>query len=368
MSTETLFNRRQLLVGAAAGTALAATPGVVHAFPGGSHSGGSTNKYRKAAMRGVKRLADQIRPDGSYGPNVPDLASYYKSTWLMHLAGRNHQAYEILGHIERTYLQPDGDFVIADGVKSENGVFNEYWPYINTWIAMASQKMGRFDLARKAYDYVRGYYHEELGAFTLRAPYNAGDNEVEGFITAHLGLASLYFGELDRARAAGDFLCHLLELQPDISQSLYFRVDTYGELITQAPPGFEALAVIHAAEPYQLYFLVGYPIAFLAKLYDATGESKYLDGSRAYLAFALSCHETVYSFYFSHKLAWAASQVARLTGDDDAELMARRIADYLLEIQESDGLWLSNEPNHTSYDQSAEICTWLLELSAELGG
>lgn len=323
--------------------------------------------YRQAALRGVEWLAGQVRGDGSYGPDVPDPASYYKSPWLMLLAGRNDLAYRLLGYIERTYMQPNGDFVLADGTKSENGVFNEYWPYMNAWIAMASQKMGRFDMARKAWAYLRTYYHEGLGAFTLRAPYGEGDNLVEGFITAHLGLASLYFGEDARARTSGDFLLHLLELQPDLSQALYLRVDDGAALVTELPPELQNLGVVKTAEPYQLYFLVGYPIAFLAKLYDATGETKYLDGARAYLDFARSCHETLYSFFYAHKVGWAASQVARLTGDQGAESTARRIADYLVSIQEPNGGWVQDEPVHTSFDQSAEICAWLLELSAELG-
>ncbi len=168
-------------------------------------------------------------------------------------------------------------------------------------------------------------------------------------------------------RPAGDFLCHLLELQPDISESLYMRVDDGGSLITDLPPELEILGVVRASEPYQLYFLVGYPIAFLAKLYDATGEEKYLEGSLVYLDFAHSCHETLYSFHYAHKVGWAASLVARLTGAAAAESTARRIANYLVSIQEPDGGWVQNEPNHTSFDQSAEIATWLLELSAELG-
>lgn len=326
-----------------------------------------TGTYRRAALRGVEWLVGQMRPDGSYGLDVADPASYYKSPWLMLLAGRNDLAYRLLGHIERTYMRPNGDFLLADGVKSGNGVFDEYWPYMNAWIAMASQKLGRFDMARKAWAYLRTYYHEGLGAFTLRAPYGEGDNLVEGFITAHLGLASLYFGEDGRARTAGDFLLRLLALQPDLSRALYLRVDDGGTLVTGLPPELQDLGAVKTAEPCQLYFLVGYPIAFLAKLYDATGEPRYLDGSRAYLDFARSCHETLYSFFYAHKVGWAASLLARMTGEEEARTMARRIADYLVSIQEPNGGWVQDLPAHTSYDQSAEICAWLLELSAELG-
>lgn len=332
----------------------------------GGPGGDAVMRYRHAALKCLDWLAGQMTETGAHATEA-DLGAYYKSAWLFHLAGRNDLAYRRLRHIKSTFLQPNGDFLTSPGQKTQNGVLVLYYPYINGWIAMASQKLGRFDVARPAYDFVRTFSHEGNGGCTLSAPYGQGDGVTDAFLTAHLGLLSLYFGDLDRARRAGDFVLRVLDLQPDLGDGLYLRVDGDGKLVTRFPAEDAALCVVKKAEPNQLYFFLGYPIAFLAKLHDATGDAAYLDGARAYLAFAQGCHPTLYSFHFAHKVGWGASIVARLTGDPAARDTATRIADFLVDIQHACGGWRLEEPPYSHLDQSAEIATWLLEISAELG-
>ncbi|WP_428263958.1 hypothetical protein [Haliangium sp.] len=317
-------------------------------------------------MRCVHFLVRQMDESGAY-TTESDLGAYYKSLWLLHLAGRNHLAYRRLRYIKNTFLQSDGDFLTAPDLKTANGVLVQYYPYTNGWIAMASHKLGRFDVAQPAHAFVKTFSDDAGGGYTIAAPFGEGDDVTEVFITSHLGLLSLYFGDIERAMRAGDFVLDVLHKQPDLDDGLYLRVAPTGDLITSFPDDAAALHVVKRTEPFQLYFFVGYPIAFLAKLYEATGDSAYLTGAMDYLAFAQSCDESLYSFNFSHKVGWAASIVARLTGDTSARETATRIADYLLSIQDASGGWLLDQPPLDHLDQSAEIATWLLELSAELG-
>ena len=332
--------------------------------------------YRQAALRGAAWLAGQLRPDGSFGPEVADLASYYKSPQAFLTAGRADLAYRVLGHVERTFLRADGDVTTAPRssrgetgttFKSEDPPLAEYYPYMNAWIAIGAQKLGRFDVVRRVYPFVRSFFHELHGGFIIHAPAGQGDDVTGAFITSHLGLAALYCGEPERARRAGDYLLRLLDLQPDLDHGLYLRRDAGGDLITDFPEEQAPFHVVRAREPFQLYFFVGYPIAYLARLAEATGEGAYLDGARAYLDFARGADDSLYRFHFSHKVAWAASIVARLTGDARARDTATRITDYLVSIQDSSGGWLAEEPATTRFDQSAEIVTWMLEICAELG-
>ncbi len=323
--------------------------------------------YRRAALKGTAWLVGQLRDDGSYGPEVRDLASYYKSPWALLAAGRNDLAYRVLGHVQQRFLRPDGDLTTAPGVKSEDPPLAEYYPYMNAWIAIGAQKLGRFDVVRPVYRFVRSFFHERLGGFVIHAPYGRGDDVTGAFITSHLGLAALYCGDPDRARRAGDFLLRLLDNQPDLDHGFYLRVDADGELITDFPEEQAPFHVVKSREPFQLYFFVGYPIVYLAKLHEATGVDAYLDGARTLLDFARAADESIYRFHFSHKVAWGASLVARLTGDPSALDTATRIADYLVSIQDEGGCWLADQPATTRFDQTAEICLWLLEISAELG-
>lgn len=324
-------------------------------------------KYRKAALKGLEWLAHQLKEDGSYGSSVPDLASYYKSPWLYLIGGRNDLAYRVLGYIKQQFSRTDGDFTTGPGFKTADPALAEYCPYMNTWIAMAAQKLGRFDIAQPAYGFVRKFFHEERGGFTIHSPYNQGDNILDVFITSHLGLACLYFGDIERARRAGDFLLSTFEQQPDRGFGLFLRVDNDGNLITDFPKEQAVFHVVETQEPLQLYFFIGYPIGYLAKLYLASAERTYLEGARAYLNFARSTDERLFNFFCSHKVAWGASVVSRITADSAAEAVATRIGDYLVSIQDGNGGWLLDQPVTTCFDQTAEIALWLFELAAELG-
>jgi hypothetical protein len=147
---------------------------------------------------------------------------------------------------------------------------------------------------------------------------------------------------------------------------LFLRLDHQGHLIRDVPEDKAAFYLVSAHEPNQAYFMVGYPIAFLAKLYEATADEVYLKAARNYLDFALSCEGNLRSSPTSHKVAWGAAVLARIASDPRCTELAIAIADYLLAVQDPSGAWLIDQPAHTTFDQTAEISIWLQEISAEL--
>ncbi len=325
-------------------------------------------KCQNSSDRALVWLTKQIQGDGSYGSEICDLASYYKSPYLFFISGKIELANLILSTIKTNFLQADGDFKTSSELKSENDAFVEYWAYTNAWIAIAAQKMGRFDVAYPAYQYLRSFFHQKNGGFTTQKPYGQSNNVIDVLTTAHLGLAALYFGEIERAVSAGNILKTVILMQPELESGFYLRLNDDGELIIHYDKGHEIFYQVSAVQAYQAYFMIGYPIAFLAKLYEATGDVSYQNSARAYLDFAMSCHGNILEFYFSHKVAWGAAILARLTGETKYIDFARSIIDSLLNIQDASGVWLKDEPAYVSFDQTAEIALWLREVSAELAG
>lgn len=324
------------------------------------------SRYERAADRAVEWLVAQQRDDGSYGPEVDDLACYYKSPYLFHSAGRSRAAARILAFVQDRFMLPDHDFTTSVGHKSGNAAFTEYWAYPNGWLAMAAQRMGHFDIAYPAFEYLRSNHDDSQGGFLTRQPCDSGDGGTDALTTAHLGLVCLYFGDLPRAQSAGSWLARLLTVQPDLAEGLFLRIDRSGRLVQDIPEGQAPFHVVNAREPDQAYFMIGYPIAFLAKLFAATADDAYLRASCGYLDFGLSCDGNLRSCYTSHKVAWGAAVLARLTGDPRCAELAMSISDYLLAVQEPSGAWLADQPAYTTFDQTAEIAIWLREISAEL--
>lgn len=323
-------------------------------------------KCQQSSHRGLAWLTQKIQSDGSYGQEISDLACYYKSPYLFYISGKIELASLIFRTIKTRFLQPNGDFKTLSNLKSENNAFEEYWAYTNAWMAIAAQKMGYFDVATKAYQYLRLFFHERNGGFTTNQPYGQANNVVDVLTTAHLGLAALYFGEIDRAKSAGNLLNKLISMQPELESGFYLRLDNNGELINNYAIEQEIFYQVSAVKPLQAYFMIGYPIAFLGKLYQASNEDSYLDGARKYLDFALGCHENIKEFHFSHKVAWGAAILANLTKETKYLDFTKSIVDYLLSIQDTRGAWLTDEPPHVCFDQTAEIAIWLREISAEL--
>ena len=192
-------------------------------------------RYEQAADRAVGWLATRLRDDGSYGPEADDLACYYKSPYLFQLSGRTRHAAGLLEFIRGRFMRPDHDFVTSTHHKSDNAAFTEYWVYPNGWLAMAAQRMGRFDIAYPAFEYLRSGHEPSRGGFLTSGPSGFGDGGTDALTTAHLGLVCLYFGDLQRAEGAGRWLARLLALQPDRVPGCSCALTAPGTLCATSP-------------------------------------------------------------------------------------------------------------------------------------
>ena len=322
--------------------------------------------YQQSGERAVEWLAAQLHHDGSFQVSPNDLACYYKAPYLLFISGKIEEANRVLSYIHKTFGQENGDFATSKDGKSENVAFVEYWAYINGWIALTAQKMGRFDVAYPTYDYLQTFFHPKLEGFTTRNPYGRGDNTVDVLTTAHLGLVALYLGDQKKAKAAGQLLQTILSLQPDTKKGFFLRLNEKGNLITEYPGESALFFFVSATQPNQAYFMLGYPIAFLGKLYSATQDPHYLQTAKGYLELLLSSQGNLRAFHYSHKVAWGAAMMAKFTEDSRYTELATTIADYLVSTQGQDGRWLMDQPAYTFFDQTAEIAIWMKEISNEL--
>ncbi|MCP2258546.1 hypothetical protein LX15_002244 [Streptoalloteichus tenebrarius] len=327
-----------------------------------------SSAYERAARRAVAWLADRLEPDGSFRSADDDLGCYYKAPYLFSLAGHPAEANRLLTRIQSRFGQHDHDFLTGEDAKSANPALEEFWAYPNGWITMAAQRMGRFDVAHPAFRFLRWFHQPATGGFRTRGPKHAHNTGTDALSTAHLGLVALYFDDMERAEGAGHWLAETLAMQPDLDFGLYLRRDGSGALVRDFPADATLFHLVSATEPEQAYFMVGYPMAFLAALHRATGNPGHLDAAWGYLDFALRTTGNIRRCHNSHKVAWGAAALARTTGDQDCLALATDVADHLLSTQDASGAWLADQPALTVFDQTAEVAIWLLEISAALDG
>ena len=316
--------------------------------------------YREA----YATFANKLSADGTY-PEIEDIAIYYKHPLMYQLFGDENKANKILDHIKQTYLRDNGDFLPQGGeTKSSNLIYQEFYAYTNGWIIRAANKLHKDHIIHLGLGYLTTFENIKNGGFYTHNPQN-NDGITDAITTAHLGLVNLEVKNIITATAAGNYLCELQSIQPDLNLGFYLRRDREGSCITDFTTESTLIHIVKKNEPNQLYFMLAYPIAFLIELYKNTKHDKYLRVAEQYADFALSCHPSVLACEFSHKLAWALSSLYEFNPKETYLQAVDKIVSFFISLQDQEKLWFSNDPLKC-YDQSAEIICWFIEIAAIL--
>lgn len=317
-------------------------------------------KLTAAAKRTVDYFEENLQIDGSFGSEAKDIACYFKTPMMFVTANKPQEAKAVLKHIRAAFMTDEGDFQNNEALKSANGAYIEFWSYTNGWIVKAANQLGVVDISEPANAYLKQYnLGQEAGFSTNKIGKQPVITDV--LTVSHHGLINLEMGNQEIAMAAGHYLCQAIAKQPNLKQGFYLRLDKEGELITIFDEGQVPFYFVSTTEPNQLHFMIGYPAAYLAILYKKTRNREFLIAAERYLNFSLSCDKSVYACDFSHKIAWAASLIYECTGNSKYLLVIDRIANHFIAKQQASGMWFSEDIN-SSYDQSAEIACWFLDI------
>ena len=219
-----------------------------------------------------------------------DCCYYCKLPLGLLLGGRVDEADRMLTYCRNNFLTPLGDFAndnkltkFDPDIKTLHWEFADFYPYLNQWWITCGVRLGRFDFIDKAFDYVEKYwYNPATQAQVVQDPINEnpdGYNEHCIFNSAHIGNSFLFMGQKEKAIAVGDRIVTMTHAQPDLEKTgdglrFYMRFKDNFELIKEIPKGARGVknaAICRGNEAYQCWWSLGYPIAFLANLYNYTG-------------------------------------------------------------------------------------------------
>jgi len=318
-----------------------------------------------SANKAIGFFESCLKDDGTLGERATDLSCYYKVAMMFLVSGKAAFANRVLDYIKAHFLQASGDFMTGADIKSAKGEYTEFWGYTNGWVVRAAQMCGREDIAGPGLEYLAKYAHPSNGGcLTHQLDVESPDLTTDVLMTAHMGLIHLEGERIDLALKAGDYLCAASDKQPELERGFYLRLNADSNVITEYPDAAAAVMIVERAKPGQLYFMLGYPIAYLTLLFEKTGDVKYLDSAKRYADFALSCHEDFYISNFSHKVAWSLSLLYRHERDPRYLDTISRITTHFTKSQNDTGTWYNpDEDINTAFDQSAEIAIWLIEIA-----
>jgi hypothetical protein len=322
---------------------------------------------------------------------IADLSAHYKAPYLYAVTGDPVRAGYYAGLIQQRYQQPNGDFRTAAESKGWAHLpcspANRY-VYANGWLMMGLRKLNCYAAAERGITFVRRFQSPELGGFASRYDV-AGDRVDPRFLdsssTSSAGLALLACGHTDEACRAGDFILRLLDAQPAPDRHFYcswesgcgLMTDVWGDEDQNALRGRKQFCLSAEHDPrYELTWLIGKPMKFLARLYDQTGDANYLQGAARLFDFFGKLGEERWHNYASCKVMWAAGDLWRQTGEPRYRAAAERIFEWFCDSMDAGGLWVHSlwyrgpeeQPLPAGLDLVQELCAEMSDTMFDLSG
>jgi len=321
------------------------------------------SRLKEARDRGGAYLSPKQRLDGSFGTGLYD---YYKALTAFQVCGHNSQANALCEWIRAHSITPEGDF---EPRPDDSGQY--YYAYANSWIIIGAHRLGQFDIAQKGMDFLMDFWDRESGGFYSSETERDPDTKQDLIYTGFCGLAALYTGRMEAARGVGRWMRTVMGLQPEFPQKLYTVYSRAKGLHTtiDAQDTQEQLryVVLSDAKRDQKFFQPGVAAGFLARLFQATGETEWLDLATEYMRFVEGADDYLFHLVRAGKVGWAASLLYTLTGELKYKRIAARIGDNLMALQSRRGYWTAPQQHQPSDEVTAEMVVWLDEIDQAVG-
>jgi hypothetical protein len=325
-----------------------------------------------SARRGVEWLLDQQTASGSWRQVERDVYdAYYKGSWSLASAGHLDAAHRLLTHVGRAFLTPEGD--LEPRLGPLHTVIARH--YSSAYAIIGAQKLDRYEIAAPALRFLLSQQDADHGGFYSVKTQPGDRGRSDSMSTSMCGVACLAAGQTVAAVRAGDFLRHMIEMQPAPDARFYTTLDEQGRLITDFAPDMTEWRVIQTGQLMQRWFAVGLPFAFALLLSEATGEKRFSRLADELFAFQ-SRGADPWDVPSSGKAGWGCSLLYRNTGERKYREIALRVARQIIGYQTPAGYFLlgvapagASEPSTFApfvYDVTAEFVLWLTLIAANV--
>lgn len=294
-------------------------------------------RLEASRRKGVAFLLDNIGPDGSVADATGGRVTWYRFPWALAVAGETEAAYAVLSWIERIGLGSDGAF--HGGLTWDPAANQTTNTYPETILAYGAVLLRRLDIARRAMDFAGRYQDPGSGGIYMTREANQPGAPQLLFPTAQFGMSAVMTGRLDEARRAGTWFTSLWDAQPELPDRMITIWVDDGPMREPAPNIDLRHVVQEAHQPLQLFYNGGIAASFLAQLFMATGEDRWLDYARRYQRFSMECGDEQFDTKQVCKSAWGSGLLFLATGDSSYVPWIARMGSWFVDGQEPDGGW-----------------------------
>lgn len=295
------------------------------------------SRVQESKRRGVEFLLEHMADDGSVADATGGRVTWYRFPWALAVAGETAAAFSVLSWIERIGLGDEGDF--HGGLAWDAAANTTTNTYPETILAYGAVLLRRLDIARNAMDFACRYQDPATGGIFMTRERTGAEAPQLLFPTAQFGMSAVMTGRFVTARKTGEWFTRLWDAQPELPDRLY-TIWTGNGLLTEVPEGFDRRHVLQEAQrPLQLFYNGGIAASFLAQLFMATGEGRWLDYARAYQQFSIdSCPEQFETKQVC-KSAWGSGLLYLATGDNAYVPWIAHMGEWFADVQDPDGGW-----------------------------
>lgn len=293
--------------------------------------------YDAALQKGLSWLLSHRNPDGSFGDTSERRTRYFKVPIALFDNGYKAEAWRHMRWLEDETFTDEGDFE-----DPRPGYHAAHWPYRNLWFVRAAHFLEMYGLSSRGMAYVLTFRNPRTGGIRAVAPYteSAADPREDLILTAFGGLNLITLGYHAEAEAAGEWVCRLLEVQPDLNEAFYLMWRPRAGVVREIPEDHDPRwYAIDPSSTEQDYYNLGVALTFLSHLYGLTGRERVLDGALAYYRFFASCREDRLRSVSSGKVLYGLTWLYLATDDRRYLDEARVAADHLVETQGEGGYW-----------------------------
>ena len=296
-----------------------------------SADAGRIAAYEQAVNRLSKWLTNELQSDGSF-PKATSADAYFSAVPYANYTGRPDLAAAMLRHIERTYVDEQGQLL-------QQPNRDQMMTYTPAWLAWGAFDTGMFGLGTKMIDYVLSFQSEACGGFFAGvAERKAGKGPID-FDGAGLStIAAARAGRVDAAVKGADFLMALCEAQPS-PDDCFYTAWSHPEGLLTSGKDLPQTTILRWAEPAQHYYKIGILTIALVNAYSVTGNRAYLDAAIATHRRAVELAADLWTNTIAHKMCWSGTVLHAVTGDQSYLEDACRFADHLVTLQQPDGVF-----------------------------
>jgi len=282
---------------------------------------------RQAIRKAVDFQLGFLGEDGSYIWDGYAFDAFHKQAYSWNLVGNNEEAHRLLNWIRDTRIRSDGSLILTE---DPGDTVNNVDIYKHCWTVQGAHRMGRFDVSYPVYNFVKTC-ERPCGGFPLQRAMKY----CRAMTTAWAGVTAVYFNDMVLAKRCADWCISVQEQQTD-PEKYYFMTDDEGKIALDGE-------YIDIHKTKQCYWEIGFSMILLDRMYQITGDKKYLDHVGRWLDFLWTCAEDVWSYWGSGKAAQAAAMYYSFTGDergiDAACNFIDFVADTQVKIKDKNGLY-----------------------------